>query len=376
MTLHIGFVSTFAPTNCGIATFTDSLSGAMAMDSSCSTSVIRLVESEKEVELAIPGVVSTIVAGDSASISRSAATLNSMDIALIQHEFGIYGGEDGQEVLELLAQVSVPVIVVLHTVLSTPSWCQRSITRALCERAAAIVVMSRIARDRLIADGAIDGSKIFVIHHGSRRILTHSFRSENQRPTILTWGLISPGKGIEWAIRAMDQLRDIKPAPLYVIAGRTHPKVLELEGDLYREGLQKLINELSLEHMVEFRPQFLASDALDGLIASASLVILPYDNSEQVTSGVLVEAVSAGRPIIATKFPHAVELLEEGAGRLVPFRDSQAIGDAMREILTDPEVASEMSHKTRVIARGIQWPVVGRQYLQLAGALFSRRVSA
>jgi glycosyltransferase involved in cell wall biosynthesis len=215
-----------------------------------------------------------------------------------------------------------------------------------------------------------------LIHHGSRRIISHVLRNEIVRPVILTWGLISPGKGIEWVIAAMEQLQDIQPAPIYIVAGRTHPKVLESQGEIYRESLENLVDELSLRSCVELRSAFLNNDALDNLLATASIVVLPYDNCEQVTSGVLVEAVSAGRPIVATRFPHAVELLENEVGILVPQRDPNAIAQALRKVLTDSDLAEEMSRRTRVIAREIQWPVVAREYANLASSLMVARVSA
>jgi len=376
MTPQIGFVSTYQPTNCGIATFSSSLMSAINVGNSYATKVVRLVEKREQQDLSAPEVIATMVAGDARSIESAAIALNNLDVALIQHEFGIYGGEDGAEVLTLVSKLVVPTIVVLHTVLSAPSAHQRSIIVALCDRAAAVVVMSKVARNRLIANGSIDASKIFLIHHGARRILTHSFHSPLERPIVLTWGLISPGKGIEWVIRAMGQLGDITPAPIYIVAGRTHPKVMEHEGESYRNSLQLLIADLALENSVKLWPEYLSSDALDNLIASSSMVVLPYDNSEQVTSGVLVEAVSAGRPIIATRFPHAVELLEGDVGSLVAFRNPSAISEAIRRILVDPGVAEEMSRRTSVIAKVIQWPTVARQYMQLATSLTYSRVSA
>lgn len=338
--------------------------------------VVRLVDGAPMEQNSAPEVVATIVSGDRDSLVRAATALNKMDVALIQHEFGIYGGADGEEVVTLISQLSIPSIVVLHTVLSAPSAHQRAIIIELCTRASAIVVMSKVAVDRLLAEDSIDASKIFLIQHGARRVISNGVEHRPGRPIILTWGLISPGKGIEWVIKSLDFLRDISPSPLYIIAGRTHPKVLEQQGESYRERLQSLIRDLGLENDVQFHPAFLENEALDSLIASSSMVILPYDNSEQVTSGVLIEAVSAGRPIIATRFPHAVELLENDVGILVPHRDPRAIAEAIRRILVVPELAEEMAYRTKVIAAGIQWPVVAHQYLQLASNLSYSRVVA
>ncbi len=376
MSPRIGFVSTYHPTNCGIATFSSSLMSAINSMGAYPTKVVRLVEADAELGVMAPEVIATINAGNPGSISRAASALNNMDVVMIQHEFGIYGGPDGEEVITLMDKLQVPSIVVLHTVLSAPTRRQRSIVIEICERASAVVVMSKIAVDRLIAEVDIDASKIFLIQHGARRVDVQAAKNKTERPIILTWGLISPGKGIEWVIRSMDLLRDLSPSPIYIVAGRTHPKVMENEGETYRERLQKLIDDLQLSGDVKLHPAFLANNALDSLLASSSMVVLPYDNSEQVTSGVLIEAVSAGRPIIATRFPHAVELLEDGVGSLVPFRDPAAIANSIRRILMVPEVAEEMSYRTKMIAKSIQWPVIARQYLQIASSLMYSRASA
>ena len=376
MSPRIGFVSTYQPTNCGIATFTSSLMSAMDEMSAYSTKVVRLVEKESDIQVMTPEVIATITSGNFDSISRAAAALNNMDVVMIQHEFGIYGGADGVDVIALMDKLRVPAIVVLHTVLSSPTRGQRAIIMDICERAAAIVVMSKIAVDRLIAEVGIHADKIFLIQHGARRNDAQVAKNKSERPIILTWGLISPGKGIEWVIRSMDLLRDLSPPPLYIVSGRTHPKVMEHEGESYRERLQQLIDDLDLGNSVELRPAFLENEALDRLLASSAMVVLPYDNSEQVTSGVLIEAVSAGRPIVATRFPHAVELLEDNVGILVPYRDAAAIANAVRRVLMVPEVAEEMSYRTKVIAKGIQWPVIARQYIQIASRLMYSRISA
>ena len=376
MSPRIGFVSTYQPTNCGIATFSASLMSAINTMSAYSTKIVRLVEKESDIRVMTPEVIATIIAGNSSSITRAATELNKMDVVMIQHEFGIYGGEDGVEVISLMNKLRVPAIVVLHTVLSSPTRGQRAIIKGICERAAAIVVMSKIAVDRLIAEVDIDADKIFLVQHGARRNDVQATKNKGERPIVLSWGLISPGKGVEWVIRAMDLLRDLSPAPLYIVSGRTHPKVIENQGESYRESLQSLIAELDLGDSVELRPTFLENDDLDRLLASSAMVVLPYDNSEQVTSGVLMEAVSAGRPIVATRFPHAVELLEDNVGILVPYRDATAIANAIRRVLMVPEVAEEMSYRTKVIAKGIQWPVIARQYVQIASRLMYSRVSA
>ena len=376
MAPRIAVVSTYKPTNCGIATFTQSLLNAMNGICRTPAKVVRLIESKSDEVESGSEVICTITEGNPLSMVNAANKINEMDVVLIQHEFGIYGGFDGDEVITLIEKLVIPSIVVLHTVLSSPTPHQRAVLLKLCQRATAVVVMSQIAVNRLMAEPDVDSSKIFLFQHGARSITTNPEQHHSERPIILTWGLISPGKGVEWVIKSMDFLRDIEPRPLYVVSGRTHPKVLEHDGERYRESLQKLIEDLDLAESVQLRPNFLENVALDHLIAASTLVVLPYDNSEQVTSGVLMEAVSAGRPIVATRFPHAVELLQQDVGILVPYRDPAALANAIRRIITAPELAAEMSHRTKAIARNIQWPVVAQQYLQLISNLAYERASA
>ncbi len=372
----IGFVSTYAPTRCGIATFNASLMAAMSDLRSCSTKGIRLVESPPNDGAAASEIVVTVQEGDPSAMARAIQALNGMDLAIVQHEFGIYGGNDGDEVLTLLRGLRIPSIVVLHTVLSSPSPHQKYIVDELCRLASAVVVMSETAHNRLASLNSGSPRKFFVVPHGARRIPIKTGRPKEIRPLLLTWGLIGPGKGIEWAIEAVGLLRDLAPAPLYIVAGRTHPKVLQHEGESYRDGLQRHINELGLNDVVVLRSGYLEDGKLDELIASSSVVVLPYDTLDQVTSGVLIEAVTAGRPIVATSFPHAIELLGDGAGIVVPHRDPAAIAAGVRNILLHPNLAEEMTRRTSAMANDSAWPSVAAQYMRIVSLLPRHRVSA
>jgi len=378
MDTRFGFVSTYPPTRCGIATFTSSLMGAIRNLGSYTTQVVRLVESldSEACPSEAPEIISTMVAGDPDSIIRAINALNNMDVAIVQHEFGIYAGDDGQEVLALLQGLRIPSIAVLHTVPATPSVHQRNVLMEVCQQVSSIVTMSMAARNRLVAGYEINPSKISVIPHGARAIATSELKRSGAPPLILTWGLIGPGKGIEWAIAAMAQLRNLNPAPRYVVAGHTHPKVFARERESYRESLQRRINELHLADSVELRADYLNGVALDELISSSSVVLLPYDSTDQMTSGVLIEAISARRPIIATEFPHAVEMLAGGAGILVPHRDPTAIAEAIRRILIQPELAETMSRRSGAIATELLWPSVASRYVQLARTLIGTRAVA
>src|ERR1035437_8743725 len=221
MGTKFGFVNTYPPTHCGIATFSASLIGAIESNGSHSSSVIRLVDSETQESSRTdaPEVVATMRAGDPASLAQAANIPNKLDIAIIQEEFGIYGGVDGDEVLALLRELRIPTIVVLHTVLAQPTPHQRAVFLEMCSLASAVVTMSRSAREQLLMGYQIDPRKIFAIPHGARAIANSDYKPSGHSPLVLTWGLIGPGKGIEWAVEAMHKIRDLRSAPRYVVAG-------------------------------------------------------------------------------------------------------------------------------------------------------------
>jgi glycosyltransferase involved in cell wall biosynthesis len=183
---------------------------------------------------------------------------------------------------------------------------------------------------------------------------------------------LGPGKGIEWVIEAMVDLVDLLPTPRYVIAGRTHPKVLAREGERYREGLILKVDDLGLSQIVSFDNSYRDLLSLTTLIASADVVVLPYDSKDQATSGVLVDAIAAGRPVVATSFPHANELLGSGAGIIVNRKDAHAIASALREIISDPDLADRMAREARRLAEGLSWESVAKQYIAMNEVLFKR----
>lgn len=378
MGTKFGFVNTYPPTHCGIATFSSSLIAAIQDDGANSASVIRLVDSDNEnvTNSNSADVVSVVRAGNPETLALAVSMLNELDIAIIQHEFGIYGGVDGDEAITLLQGLRIPTIVVLHTVLADPTENQRAVFVKICSLASAVVTMSKSARDQLVANYLIDPRKIYPIPHGARPVANPEYKENVGSPLILTWGLIGPGKGIEWAIEAMHKIRNLNCSPRYVVAGRTHPKVLERNGESYRRGLQNRINDLGLVKSVLLQGGYMSSEALDELISKASLVLLPYDSTDQATSGVLIEAVAAWRPVVATRFPHASELLSSGAGIVVSHRNPKAMADAIRQILEEPQLAQRMSNQARVIASELLWPAVATRYVHLASSLIRAQVAA
>jgi len=260
----------------------------------------------------------------------------------------------------------VPVIAVLHTVLLEPTVHQRQVLEAVVDAAAAVVVMTESARTRLCDRYAIDESKVATIAHGADTRAMAEPPVFGTRPLLLTWGLLGAGKGIEWMIDAMAMLTDLRPRPRYLIAGRTHPKVAALEGDRYRDMLMRRAWEKGVPSSVTFDDTYRDVSSLTSLIQQASIVVLPYDSRDQVTSGVLVDAIAAGRPVIATEFPHAVELLSTGAGLVVPHANAAALAHALRLVLTDPDIADEMTEEAGRLAPELGWAAVARRYAALA----------
>lgn len=378
MGTRFGFVSTYPPTQCGLATFTASLRGALTACGEDEGWIVRLVETaEPRTDSA---VVAQMISGQPLSAAAT-ARLNDCDVVVVQHEFGVYGGADGDEILPLLAAIEVPCIVVLHTVLSQPAEHQREVLESVVARADAVVTMSHAARERLTECYTVERSKVSIIPHGAPEIRSSAtavpspmFRSG--QPVVLTWGLLGPGKGIEWGIDAMALLGDLRPAPRYVIAGQTHPKVILRESEAYRSGLGEQVRRLGLAGTVNFDARYRHADALSELVATADVVLLPYDSTDQVTSGVLIEAIAAGKPVVATAFPHAVELLADGAGVVVPHRDPAAIAGALRTVLTRRDVAARMAGVAAASTSQLLWPAIADRYRELAAQLITASIAA
>lgn len=367
---RFGFLSTYPPTRCGLATFTEALAGAMTLPSDDSF-IVRIVDESSPAP--IPGTRSRAVVnmrnGSARSIAAAIALLNSADVAVVQHEYGIYGGRDGEEVLGILSGLTVPTVVVLHTVVVDPTPHQKHITEEIIRLATSAVVMTETARGLLREHYLVDFSAVTVIPHGVAPLPVVEASAPNPRPIVLTWGLIGPGKGLEWGIRAFAELADMRPAPRYLVLGQTHPKVLAQDGDAYRDRLHATVGKLGLGKSVAIDGRYLSSEDLARTLRAADVVLLPYDSRTQVTSGVLAEAVAAGKPVVATAFPHAIELLSGGAGIVVPHEDPSAIATALRAILGEHDIAARMAATALQASRETTWPAVGARYRRLALAL-------
>ena len=365
-----GILSTHPPTPCGIATFSAALSDGLEAKGADVT-VVRIADDEVSTRT---NVIGELVNGSSSSVAECSELLNQSDVAIIQHEYGIYGGPDGDEVVQIMGGLRVPSIVIAHTILKDPTPHQRSVLEAVVALADQVVVMSETARDRLCAGYAVDRTKVVTIPHGAAVPNTAAVKRPS-RPIILTWGLLGPGKGIERVIEAMASLKHLPGQPQYLIAGRTHPKVLAAEGETYREARIEQARRLGVADSVSFDPVYRSPAALTALVQTAAVVVLPYDSKDQVTSGVLVDSIASGRPIVATAFPHAVEMLGSGAGTVVAHDDHDGLVSALRKLLTDPHVAGSMASEARELAPTMAWPIVANAYVALAQRVLATRLA-
>lgn len=367
---RIGLVSTYPPKICGLATFAAALEVGL-IEAGHRVDVVRIDEGDDPATIERP-VAAELVHGKPASIRKAAAVLSRCDVAVIQHEYGIYGGADGEEVVDLLRAIEVPTIVVLHTVPLAPTPHQRSLLATIARMADRVVVMTRTAHDRLVASYPIDRAKLVTIPHGAANPTARQLAAVADavgRPQLLTWGLLGPGKGIEHAIDALALLGDLPRRPRYTVAGVTHPKVYARHGDAYRRSLITRMLAGGVAASVTFDDTYRDLPELTGFVASASVVMLPYDSRDQVTSGVLVDAIAAGRPVIATAFPHAVELLASGAGIVVPHGDPQALADAIRSVVSDGDRLASMVAEATRLAPSLSWSSVAAQYASLSDEL-------
>jgi len=369
-----GILSSFPPTSCGIATFSAALAAGLIADGA-SANVVRCGPSP-EIEDVL--VVASLADGPSSSAPTAIDALNANDLVIVQHEYGLYDGPDGEALIDLVDALEVPIVVVAHTVLTEPTPNQRRVLERVCAAADAVVVMTETAKARLFAGFDVDHANVVVVPHGAATPADDPLTAQREMhdpPKLLTWGLLGPGKGIEWAIDALGDLDDLDTMPEYVIAGATHPKVREANGEAYREMLVERAATSPAAACISFDDTYRDLASLTDLIQSADVVVLPYDSREQVTSGVLVDAVAAGRPVVSTAFPHAVELLASGAGVVVPQGDPVALGRAIRSVLTEPGLAASMAAEARRLAPELAWPAVARRYVQLAEQIVASRQS-
>ena len=303
----------------------------------------------------------------------AAAAINhaNVDMVVIQHEFGIYGGEAGEYILDLAESLTVPFIVILHTVLLAPTIKQRSIVERLAALAAATVTMARNTERDLIEAYHLDPSRLSVIPHGVPSLSTDTRDTLKRRmglegrQILSTFGFLSPGKGIEYAVAAMPRVLERHPEAHYVVLGETHPQVRAAHGETYRLRLLDLARRLHVQERVTFVNRFLSqTEIVESLIAS-DLCLTPYLAPEQAVSGTLAYNVGYGRAVISTPYRYATELLDGGRGAFTGFRDAGSLGTRVGELLANPAARQEMEARAWALGRTMRWGAVAARYAAL-----------
>ena len=369
----LALIGSYPPRACGIATFTRDLRRALVSSWGAPVSVVALDRGTPADPIGYPGEVVHRIRPDrmDGRDLRDALAVAGIGVISLQHEFGLFGGNAGDEVLDIVrAARSRPVVTTLHTVPIDPDAEQERVLRQLARTSARLVVMSRRGQRLLCDRYGVDPSGVRVIPHGVPDVPfvpTTTAKSALGVPEdmiILSYGLISPNKGLELAIRALAAALPSVPNARLVIAGATHPEVVRQHGEGYRRSLQQLAEDLRVVHRLTFIDRYLTDEEVRAWLLAADVFVTPYADSAQVTSGTLAYAVASGRAVVSTPYEHALELLASGRGRIVPFGDHRAMGAAFAELLTDELARARTRRAAWDQGRGMVWPAVGAAYAE------------
>ena len=365
---HVAVLGNFPPRRCGIATFTrDVVSGLAAQG--CALTVVAMREPAAHVVYGerVDRTIDASSFEDHIATGRAIAASGAHAL-LVQHEYGIFGGPSGAWLLDLLDEVSIPVTVTMHTVLARPNDEQTHVLRGLASRAARIVVMADLGRKILLSQGFAPERVVVVPHGAPDRPLADPAALRERlgweaAPTIATFGLLSPGKGIETVIDALPALRAEVPDVRYALIGATHPHLVAKEGERYREALLQRAHERGVADSFFCVPRYVEDVELLDMLAAADVYVTPYGNPEQITSGTLAYAQALGRPIVSTPYPHARQIV--APERLVPFADPAALASVLGGLLSDPAELRRIATATYERGRSTIWSAVARRTLDL-----------
>lgn len=369
---RIAFLGNYLPRLCGIATFTHDLCESVACAAHPAECFAGAVNDRTEGYDYPPRVRFELLEKDVDSYRRAADFLNfnNVDVLCVQHEFGIYGGPSGGHILALIKELRMPVVTTLHTILREPNPVQRRVMEELVERSDRLVVMAHKGAEILRETYRVQESKVDLIPHGILDIpFVESSGYKEQfgvkgRQVLLTFGLLGPGKGIEHVIEALPEIVRRHPGVVYLVLGATHPHLVEREGERYRLSLERLAEDRGVKNHIIFYNRFVSQDDLKEFIGATDIYLTPYLNEAQITSGTLAYVFGAGKAVVSTPYWHAQELLADGRGVLVPFRDSQAITDAVCGLLDDPLRMEKMRADAYSVGREMVWPAVAERYLE------------
>ncbi len=376
--MKISYIGTYPPRECGIGTFTHNLIRAIVANSDpadvlMNASVVAI--NDHDLQYNYPEEVKFTIRQDhQRDYVEAAKFINYSDtrLCILEHEFGIFGGESGVYILPLVYRLEIPLIVTLHTVLKNPSFIQKNILQGLAGKANKIVVMSKRAVKFLKDIYDIPEEKIMIIEHGVPDYdiqpalkMKQKFNFED-RKVLFTFGLLSRNKGIETVINALPKVVEKHPDLLYIVLGSTHPNVMRSSGEEYRNYLNRLVKKNNLGKHVFFNNTFVTQKTLVEYLSAVDIYVTPYLNEAQITSGTLSYAIGSGVAVVSTPYWHAQELLADGRGRLFDFKDSEQLGDILIELLNDPVKLNELKKRAGEYGKHLRWQIIGNEYLKLA----------
>jgi len=369
---RIAVIGNYLPRQCGIATFTTDLCAAISAEYG-NARLLALPVNDTDEGYDYPARVRWSLAQDDAKSYRDAAdflNFNNIDMVCLQHEYGIFGGPAGSHILELLRGLKMPLVTTLHTVLREPDPDQLMVMEEIAELSDRLIVMSQLSSQFLQEIFKVPGSKIDMVPHGVPDLpfLDPNFYKDRfgveGKAVLLTFGLLSPNKGIENVIQALPRILSRHKNVVYIVAGATHPHILRREGDKYRASLQALAKEVGVESQVIFHNRFVSPEEMAEFIGAADIYITPYRYEAQVVSGTLAYALGAGKAIISTPYWHAIELLDDQRGALVPFQNPDAIAQKTIELLDTPAIRHAMRKRAYLFARDMVWKKAAQGYME------------
>jgi glycosyltransferase involved in cell wall biosynthesis len=379
---RIAVIGNYLPRHCGIATFTTDLCSAISAEYGAAR-LMALPVNDTEQGYDYPARVRWSLAQDDVKSYQEAAeflNFNNIDMVCLQHEYGIFGGPAGSHILHLLRGLKMPVVTTLHTVLREPDPNQLLVMEEIAELSDRLIVMSQLSSQFLQEIFKVPGSKIDMVPHGVPDLpfLDPNFYKDRfgveGKAVLLTFGLLSPNKGIENVIRALPEILSRHNNVAYIVAGATHPHILRREGDKYRASLQALAKEMGVESQVIFHNRFVSPEEMIEFIGAADIYITPYRHEAQVVSGTLAYALGAGKAIISTPYWHAIELLDDRRGALVPFQNPDAIAQKTIELLDTPAIRHAMRKRAYLFAREMVWKRVAQGYMESFARVRSDRM--